>query len=52
VELVLHRGRRDQLRALAARGDTIARVEMADGTVICSALPGPAYAELQGRLQR
>lgn len=51
VEIVLHRGRRDQLRALAARGDTIARVEMADGTVICSALPGPAFGELQERLK-
>jgi hypothetical protein len=52
VEIVLHRGTRAQIRALAARGDVLARIETADGAALCSALPGPAFGELQARLRR
>ena len=52
VEIVLHRGPRAWIEALAARDDVIAGVETADGARLCSVVPGPAFGELAARLRR
>ena len=52
VEIVLHRGPRAWIEALARREDVIARVETADGARLCSVVPGPAFGELAARLPR
>ncbi len=51
LEIVLHRGSREQLRMMLGRGDVVDRVVTADGAVLCSTVPGPAYAALEARLR-
>jgi hypothetical protein len=45
LTIVLARGRKADVIALAARSDILARVATTDGALLCAVLPGPAYAE-------
>jgi len=52
LELVLMRGRRQELSDQMARNDLVDRIETTDGAVLCAIAPGPRYAELVARLHR
>lgn len=52
IELILLRGSLKQGRDLRARADRLVSVETADGALLCAGVPGPAFAELQNRLNR
>jgi len=52
IELVLLRGSQKQGRDLRARADRLVSVETADGALLCAGVPGPAFAELEHRLNR
>lgn len=52
IELILLRGSQQQGRDLRARTDRPVSVETADGALLCAGIPGPAFAELQNRLDR
>jgi hypothetical protein len=51
LEIALVRGQRSDVLAIASRGDILARVMTTDGAVLCTLFPGPAWAELEGRLR-
>jgi hypothetical protein len=51
LEIALVRGQRSNVIAVASRGDILARVTTADGAVLCTLFPGPAWAELEDRLR-
>jgi hypothetical protein len=51
LEIALVQGQRRDVIAIASRNDVLARVTTADGAVLCTLFPGPAWAELEGRLR-
>ncbi|MGH9311199.1 MAG: hypothetical protein ACRD1U_17615 [Vicinamibacterales bacterium] len=52
LELVLLRGSKNEVVQSMHRTDIVYKVTTADGTPLCTAVPGPRYAELASRLQR
>ena len=52
LELVLLRGSKSDVMQSMHRTDIVYKVTTADGTPVCTAVPGPRYAELASRLQR
>jgi hypothetical protein len=52
VEIVLMRGRRQEISDQLGRNDLVDRIETTDGAVLCAVAPGPRYAELADRLHR
>ena len=51
LEIVLLGRSRAYVIETARRRDILARVETADGALLCAVVPGPAWAELEGQLR-
>ena len=51
IDIRLARGSAGAVSSLAARPDALFKVEMPDGTVLCTVEPGPRFAEIESRLK-
>lgn len=51
VEVRLLHGTPDEIREHAARGDRLASITTADGAVLCTVVPGPAFPALAERIR-